>query len=96
MLLPLQPHQSYSPTFEEHRLRRPFPSVALSLPLSSSVRLEWGRGRTGQEGQQVELSAQVHVFSRVCEGSARNTESMHDTVWGHCRPNLLFLSQRTS
>lgn len=43
-------HQSCFPTFKKHRLRRPFPSVALSLPLSIAVRQEWGWGWLGQGG----------------------------------------------
>lgn len=44
----------------------------------------------GQEGYQVELSAQVHAFSRVCQGLVWNAERLQDTVWGHC--NLSFFS----
>lgn len=82
-------HPSCSLAFEMHRLSRPFPSTALSLPLSSGVPLRWGGVTGSRRLAGWAVSTGFHVLSRVCEGLRWNSWRLQDAVWGRSRSDLL-------
>lgn len=54
-------HPSCSLVFEMHSLSRPFPSAALSFPLSSSVPLQGGRARWVTKVSRLSCQHRFHV-----------------------------------